>query len=244
MIHFIDKVLENLQAYIPLMQTLVWPTVVLIAIYVFRSHVRACIDAIRKRIEEGGGLKAGPLELTPMVPATPQEQAKKLEVEVSEATESPAVAEEGQPVVSPSRETHREFMASYMLAEDLVLKKLSAELNLKIERQVRAERGTRYIFDGVALDGKRLVAIEVKMMRSARSSRMMARQTLDRLNTYYTSLTDDEKRQFSLILAIVIHDDSVEDVTQQLSFIRKTYQFPVHLVCYRFKELQAEFGIK
>ena len=82
MIQFIDKVLENLQAYIPLMQTLVWPAVVLIAIYVFRSHVRACIDAIRKRIEEGGGLKAGPLELPPMTPATPQEQAKKLGEEV------------------------------------------------------------------------------------------------------------------------------------------------------------------
>jgi hypothetical protein len=244
MIHFIVKVLEKLQAYIPLMQSLVWPIVVLIAIFIFRSHVRACIDAIRKRIEAGGGLKAGPLELPPMIPATPHEQAKKLENEVAEEVTSPTTVKASDVERTPSQSGQRDFMASYVLAEDLVMKKLSAELNLKIVRQVKAKLGVNYIFDGVALEEDKFIAIEVKLLRSTAHAKITARQTLDRLNTYYTSLSDNAKRQFSLILAFVIHDDNQEDTLRQLNFIREIYQFPIHVVCYRFLELQAEFGIK
>lgn len=245
MIHFTARVLEHLHAYIPLMQSLVWPIVVLIAIFVFRSHLRACIDAIRKRIEAGGGLKAGLIELLPMVNATPNEQAKKLESEISEEISSPVAAEGSAPTQALSPEAHRDIMASYVLAEDLVMKKLSAELNLKIDRQVKAELGSiKYIFDGVVIEDQKFVAIEVKMLRRTIQAKTMARQTLDRLNTYYTLLAEGAKRQFSLVLAIVIHDGNAEDVMLQLTFIRETYQFPVHILCYRFIELQAEFGIK
>jgi hypothetical protein len=241
MVHFIDKVLENLRPYVPLMQTLVWPIVVLIAIWLFRAQVRACIEAIRKRIEAGGGIKAGPFEIPAMSPATPQEQARKLENETAEET-----GELGVPVpqhLAPSG-NHRDFMASIVLAEDLVMKKLSAELNLKILRQVRAERGTRFIFDGVSVDESKFVAIEVKLIRRGAPAGAFLRQSLDRLNTYYTSLAEEARRKFSLILAVVIEEGNPEDVIRGLSFIRETYHFPVHIVCYRFKELQAEFGIK
>ncbi len=244
MIHFIDKVLENLQAYIPLMQTLVWPIVVIIVVIVFRTHVRACIDAIRKRIEAGGGMKAGPFELPPLAPATAQEQTKKLEEEAAEESKEELTSSSAPKRNSGVLIDQRDFMSSYMMAEDLVMKKLSAELNLKIVRQVKAERGVRYIFDGVVIDSGRFTAIEVKMVRKAILSKMLTRQTLDRLNTYYTSLGEDSKRGFSLILAIVIDEGSPDEALRQLSFVRETYQFPVHIQCYRMADLKAEFGIR
>jgi hypothetical protein len=135
-------------------------------------------------------------------------------------------------------------MSSYVLAEDLVMKKLSAELNLKIERQVKAEFGVKYIFDGVAMDDNKFTAIEVKMLHRVSHVQKSARQSLDRLNTFYTSLPEDSRRIFTLILAVVIDEGTPDEAMQQLGFIRETYKFPVHIVCYLFKELQAEFGIR
>jgi len=243
MLHFIAKVLEHLQPYIPLMQSLVWPIVIIVAVVFFRSHVRFCIDAIRKRIEQGGGIKAGPFELPPMAPTTPQEQVKKLQDEASEEDAGQTTSQETPPTLPSGLKTQRDFMASYVLAEDLVMKKLSAELNLKIVRQVKAELGVRYVFDGVAVDENKFIAIEVKMLRRALNAKMIARQTLDRLNTFYTSLPEDEKIKFGLILGIVIEEGNPEDVLKQMSFVRETYKYPVHILCYRFTALQEEFGI-
>ncbi|MCJ7483978.1 MAG: hypothetical protein MUO31_13550 [Thermodesulfovibrionales bacterium] len=244
MIHFIDKVLENLRAYIPLMQSLIWPIVVLIVIWVFRSHMRACISVIHKRIEAGGGLKIGPFELPPMAPATPQEQANNLEDKAAEEVTDHTTTDSSAPKQTSILNVQRDFKASYVLAEDLVMRKLSAELNLKIIRQVKPEHGVKYIFDGVALEEGRFIAVEVKMLRKVIHAKMIARKSLDRLSMYYTSLAEDVKHKFSLILAIVIDEGAPEDTMSQLAFIRDTYRFPVHIVCYRFKELQAEFGIK
>mgnify|MGYP001567652515 FL=1 len=215
MIHFIDKVLENLRAYIPLMQSLVWPVVVLIATRVFRSQVRACIDTIRQRIESGGGIKAGPFELPSMTPATHQEQAKKLEDEAAEEATDHTTTDLSAPKQTSIFSAQRDFIASYVLAEDLAMKKLSAELNLKIIRQVKAERGVRYIFDGVALEDNKFIVVEVKMLRRVLHAKIIARQSLDRLNTYYASVEEDAQRKFSLILAVVIDEGDHEDAMGQ-----------------------------
>lgn len=130
------------------------------------------------------------------------------------------------------------------MAEDLVMKKLSAEFNLKIIRQVKTKHDARYIFDGVVLVKNKFIVIEVKMLRRVLQAKIIVRKFIDRLNTYYTSLEEDEKSRFSLILAIVLDEGNPEDIIQQLKFIRDTSQYPVRLVCYRFNELQAEFGIQ
>jgi len=63
MIHFIANVLKNLQPYIPLFQSLVWPIFIALALLLFRRQASTIIEAIRKRIEKGSSIKAGPLEI-------------------------------------------------------------------------------------------------------------------------------------------------------------------------------------
>ena len=247
MIYFIDKVLENLQAYIPLFQALIWPIVVLVAIVLFREHICSIIEAVRNRIATGSGIKAGLFEMPPTETSSAREQVAKLELEASEevvplpTSESNSKSPSSSSTISAA--DHREFMASIMLAEDLVMKKISAELNLKIVRNVKVASDSRYIFDGVAVVEKKFIAIEVKMLKSENMIKHITTRSLDRLNTYYTSLSDDAKRNFSLIFAVVIQEGAPDSFLKQIDRVRIMYQFPIHTLCYNFADLKNEFGI-
>jgi hypothetical protein len=63
MIHFIDKVLENLRPYVPLFQSCVWPTFLGLVLWCFRRPIASCVETVQKRIEAGSSLKAGPIEI-------------------------------------------------------------------------------------------------------------------------------------------------------------------------------------
>ncbi len=63
MVLCIDKVFANLMPYIPLFQTLVWPVFLAVLVWCFRRQFVSCVEAIRKRIETGSSLKAGPIEI-------------------------------------------------------------------------------------------------------------------------------------------------------------------------------------
>jgi len=80
MIHFISKVFKNLQPYIPLFQSLVWPIFITILIVVLRKQVGATIKSIQQRIEKGSSVKAGPFEIG--------EDLKKLDYAQPKATTS------------------------------------------------------------------------------------------------------------------------------------------------------------
>ena len=58
-----EEFLKNLRPYIPLLQTLVWPVFLGVLVWCFRHKLEACVEAIRKRIETGSSLKAGPVEI-------------------------------------------------------------------------------------------------------------------------------------------------------------------------------------
>ncbi|MBI4855127.1 MAG: hypothetical protein HY818_00050 [Acetobacterium woodii] len=63
MIQLIVKSLEKMQPYVPLLQTLVWPTFISILLLIFRKHAGGIVEAIRHRIEKGSSVKAGPFEI-------------------------------------------------------------------------------------------------------------------------------------------------------------------------------------
>jgi hypothetical protein len=56
-------ILDTLTPYIPLLQTLSWIALAAIGSFVFRQQIKLFADVVRARIEQGSGLKAGPLEI-------------------------------------------------------------------------------------------------------------------------------------------------------------------------------------
>jgi hypothetical protein len=76
----------------------------------------------------------------------------------AEAGAAPGAALQASPA------TTTDIRRTYVLAEDLVLRKIESELGVPIRRQSKIEfGGAEMTFDGVAVDGDRIVAIEVKV---------------------------------------------------------------------------------
>jgi len=63
MMNLMARILEKLQPYIPLLQTLVWPIFIAMLLIVFHKQAGGIVEAIRTRIERGSSFKAGPFEI-------------------------------------------------------------------------------------------------------------------------------------------------------------------------------------
>lgn len=63
MIHFISKVVEKLQPYIPLFQSLIWPLFIAVLLLAYRKQLIGIVEAITRRVEKGSSVKAGPFEI-------------------------------------------------------------------------------------------------------------------------------------------------------------------------------------
>ena len=225
MIHFVDKVLENLRAYIPLMQTLVWPIAAGLFVLVFRRSIEAILDTIREQIASGCSFEFWLFKLGQLGGASPEERRQKLDRKVTEALTAPG----GTQTTDLNEPVRRDIRTSYTIAEILVMNKLSTELGLKIEREVAARHGARFIFDGVARADGKFIAIEVKYLHSPARLKTTVLQSLDRMNAFVTSLDEGARKNFRLIFVVVVGRDvtsSMEDVVVQIGTIKKSYGFP------------------
>lgn len=74
---------------VPLLQTFMWVIAVLLAAYMFRQVIQTGTTAVIKRIESGGGIRAGGFELPEFRPQDTQTQKDKLEEELADAPVKP-----------------------------------------------------------------------------------------------------------------------------------------------------------
>jgi hypothetical protein len=247
-IHFIDKVLAHLQPWIPLAQALVWPLFTLLLLWFFRNPVALILESVRKRIESGSAVKAGPFELAQLVPSTTKEFVEKrnTEIEAAEAAVQNEPSTEGKKEgVSAKELIKKDVRATYILAEELAMRKLASSLNLRIERDVRLKNSS-FVFDGVALQNGRFTAIEIKFFRRTFAMRQLLKSSLDRLNTFFISLDDDAKRNFSVILAIVVgpeYGSGTSQIPKRASEVIAEFDFPIHIVTYELDALESEFEV-
>jgi len=244
MLDFTDKALERLTSYVPLMQSLVWPGFLLIIGLIYRKQISACITALLKRIEGGSRLKLGPVEVGA---PTPREQARKLQEEVAESRRDEV--KDGKTKEPPDSR-------SIVVAEDLVMKKLTGDLGVDIRREVRTKGPNPFIFDGATQFERKFIGIETKYIRNKGSLDAIVKSSLDSINACYMSLSKDSRELFTILFVVVLdkdypldsddtldREDITRDVTERLSDTINSYEFPVELRVYPILELEEEFGM-
>lgn len=193
--------------------------------------------------------------------ATFAEKVLKIEAEIAEeATEPEAVLQpEKTPAlvgeVSPSVQgatlsnqslVRRSPQASYMLAEELIFRKLSKEFSAEIQREVKlGSLGGRYIFDGIVRDKGVTTVIEVKFLRHALMSSMQLRDTLGRIQQTAKLWPPEQTANLRVLLALASNEGfaSQERVAAQIDRYRNEFSFPIEVRFYNLAELEREFNI-
>lgn len=185
--------------------------------------------------------------------ASPAERAEKLREEVREIEDEPVPevkqasapqSEQEQVVRRLTRQ--RDIHARYLLAEELVLNKLSKELEQPIRRDMRFDTpGRKFVFDGVILGEDKVTAIEIKYFRDARSIPNRFRDVFHGILDAAQRLPDTTRERFSLILAVATDAPSSdhEQLIKRLYALIGVTPFPVDIRVFSLEELEKEFNL-
>ena len=138
------------------------------------------------------------------------------------------------------KEINRQRMRELRLLEDLLINKLQVELGQDIERDMKFQNGNnRFMFDGVIRKGNNITAIEARRMNKNSMSHSNRTHLISRFKGFYQSLSESEKKEFSLIFAIAT-DDEIADMESFLSVLLADLGFNVDIRVYPVEELANE----
>jgi hypothetical protein len=121
--------------------------------------------------------------------------------------------------------------------ESLLLNKIENDLNVTVERDMKyVSSGRRMMFDGIIRNGNNLTAVEARRLNRNTVSMSYWRSVERKYNDFYLSLSESEKKEFSLIYS-VITDENVSDLTDFLQNKLSELNFPVSIKVYDFDEI-------
>lgn len=136
-----------------------------------------------------------------------------------------------------ARQLNRLRMREERAVERLLIDRIQSELRVTVERDMKFESfGRRMVFDGVIRNGNNLTAIEARRLNRNTVPMSYWMNVHRRYNDFYSSLSDSEKSDFSMIYSVATEDD----VTELTSFLEKKLSklsFPVVIKVYDFDEV-------
>ncbi|MFT4646265.1 MAG: hypothetical protein ACI8RP_001614 [Urechidicola sp.] len=131
----------------------------------------------------------------------------------------------------------------WRMVELLILGKLEKQLGTPIQREVTLKAGdSRVMFDGVAVNGPSLTAIEIKIMHSTKSfTSPIWDKMFYSFRMAYQSLKENQKDSFSIILVIVTNHNEIE-VERVLNQRAKELAIPLSVKVYNLGGLESELA--
>lgn len=185
--------------------------------------------------------------------ASPSEKAEKLRNEVREIeSESTSETKDATPLplersaAESATIAQRDIRGRYLLAEELVLNKLSKELGQSVRRDVRFSTPSRnFIFDGVVMNDDKVTAIEVKYFRSARAISPRFREVFHGILDAAERLPDSVRNHFKLVLAVATDapGSDHDELVKRLHSLIGITPFPVEVRVFSLEELEKEFNL-
>jgi hypothetical protein len=166
------------------------------------------------------------------------QQRKKLESEVELVEDKKPEKEEGGLSLSSSL-PRNVLMARVLLAEDLVMRELSADYGVNIQRQMGLGRDIGV--DGMFVKDGEGFGIEVKFFRHTKHIRNIV-ESIRRIRDHISRLG---WKKFNFILAAVIDDTEAENINRVKELIEKAIvdlEMNVEIRYFRFSELMEKYG--
>jgi hypothetical protein len=222
----------------PLVQTVLWVTLIGVALWRFHRPIYGLLEALQRRVEAGSNIEAGPFKLTDQLkPQDPITQRQKVASEMAETLEVASASDVGASLDEAGRRAT--VQAKYFQAEDLVLRAIQAEYGATISRQVTA--GSDMGFDGAFVTNGRLNIVEVKFLRGPSGNVSRLRPSVERL---VNAVVSYGWKNAQIILAVVFErEEEVARATELLKVITSGWPISIVIRCYSLVELQRRFGI-
>jgi hypothetical protein len=186
----------------------------------------------------------------------PQDKVKRIKEEIKDSLEindqftlpeTPKQSTGEHQVNAVTMDDHsRSLSATYFLAEELIIKKLSIEYGFNIKRDVTfAHDNGKYDFDGISADSNSFTVIEVKYMKTARSSELSINKALESVQHLFFTLTNDQKKSFRFILALGTDMPKEEhpSILNKVSEKIRGYLFDTEVKIYNIRDLEKEFEL-
>jgi len=175
-------------------------------------------------------------------------RVQKLEEEVAaEAVSEASPRQNTSGTILAKEVLKRDVRATALLAEELVLAKLSKELGVQFDRNVTPRGQPNIMFDAVAMAPGRAFAIEVKFTRQGMYPRELLARTFDRVQSFMATLPEALRRNFQFVFAVAADTDVPERLDRLKSLITRVagdYPFNTRVEIYNFSELEKEFNVK
>jgi len=174
-------------------------------------------------------------------------RVQKLEEAIAaEATSEVSLQQEPSETIVARDVLKRDIRATALLAEELVLGKLSKDLGVQFDRNVTPRGQPNIMFDAVAMAPGRTLAVEVKFIRQGICSRDMLVKTFDRVQSFISTLPEELRSNFQFIFAIAADtevSENLERLKSTLARISADYPFNTRIEIYNFSELEKEFHV-
>ncbi len=173
-------------------------------------------------------------------PLTPAEQQARIGAEVQELDE-PATAPHQDARAAPPRLGG----GAYLLAEELALRQLEAEIGMSFTRQVRISALPGVMFDGVAAAGTEVVFAEVKTARQPLFSPRIVTRVLDQFEKVRTSVGREGLTSAFRLYLLVVADMSDENqrlLEENLRRFLTAEATGIELRVYSLSGLRKQFG--
>lgn len=131
----------------------------------------------------------------------------------------------------------------YMLAENLIIDRLSAEFKMPAQRELALSQrfGKGYLFDAVFEDKRGPIIVEIKLLPEMNISRRM-RETLHKMEQAVSSMPES-MRHSARVLLVFVHEaptKNIDQIKSDLNRITSSFPVPIELRIYDLKELIAE----
>ncbi len=217
------------------LQTVLWVSLWTTILWLYHEPIGALLEALKQRVDSGGAIKFGPVEMAALRSQGPEEQINKLNSEVAEIVNAESEADKVD--VAETHQNADDIRAQYLSAEDLALREIQSEYGIPIGRQIAL--GHDLGVDGFFASGGRAHIVEVKLLGRLYFTTLLV-AALDRI---ISQLYRSHWRNVEIILAVVFNSDEV-DLDRERSRITAALdgRDDVTIRCYHLSALARKYG--
>lgn len=229
-----------MQFIAPLVQTILWVSLVAGIVIRFHRPIHGILNALRRRIEAGSAIEAGPIKLGAEVkPANLAQQRERSDAEINQIIRDQLGRSTSDEILDPEvRIEQRNLRSQLFQAEELALRAIQAEYNSPINRQVTI--GPNIKADGAFIYLDELHLVEVKLIINPENATNTVARTLENYNRSF-----GPTRKKSVVIVLVLVYESRENIKQfNAKFLELAGKsdLRVKIFGYSLSELQAIYG--